>query len=61
MTQQTEIRQAQGDTQYVEAILDRLVEHYITDTELHGEDRRAITVGCFHRLWRYVIAEGYGR
>ncbi len=59
--QHMEIRRPQGDTEYIAAIQDRFAELYVTDTELHGEEGKVITAGCVHRLWRDVIAEGYGR
>ena len=56
--QQPEARQTQDNAPYTNAILDRLVEHYLADSPLPGNNG-ALSVTLFHRLYRYVMAEGY--
>ncbi len=57
--QQPEARQTQADSPYTSAILDRLVEHYLADSPLPGNNG-VLTITLFHRLYRYVMVEGYG-
>ncbi len=56
--QQPEARQTQDDTPYTNAILDRLVEQYLADAPLPGNNGE-LSITLFHRLYRYVMAEGY--
>lgn len=57
--QQMEAWQTQADTAYTNAILDRLVEHYLADSPLPGNNGE-LSITLFHRLYRYVMVEGYG-
>ena len=52
--------QIQGNLQFVDRILNRLLEHYLTREALPGTDEERLTVTLFHRLARCVVAEGYG-
>ncbi len=57
--QQPEARQTQDEAPYTNAILNRLVEHYLADSPLPGKNGE-LSITLFHRLYRYVMAEGYG-
>ena len=57
--QQPGVRQAKDDVEYADAILDRLVEQYLAGSPLPGT-RGQLSIVLFHRLYRYVMAEGYG-
>jgi hypothetical protein len=50
-----------GIAAYTNAILDRLVEQYLTRTALPGTEQHVLTIERFHRLYQCVLAEGYGR
>lgn len=56
--QQPEAQPTQDDTPYTNAILDRLVERYLVDSPLPGNNRE-LSITLFHRLYRYVMLEGY--
>ncbi len=43
-----------------DAILKRLLEYFLTRTELPHNQPTLVTATLFHRLYRYVVAEGYG-
>ncbi len=58
-----EQQQTQGNVDYVDTLLDRLLEQYLTRTALPNKEDRAgrhLTPTLFHVLARCVIAEGYG-
>ncbi len=58
-----EQQQTQGNVEYVDTLLDRLLEQYLTRTALPNKEDRAgrpLTPALFHVLARCVIAEGYG-
>ncbi len=57
--QQPEVQQAKDASEYTNAILDRLVEHYLADTPLPGNSGQ-LSIVLFHRLCRCALAEGYG-
>ena len=46
---------------YVDALLKRLLEHYLTNTALPSQAEKALTPALVHLLSRCVIAEGYGQ
>ncbi len=60
MKQQSEVQQTTDDAAYMNAILDRLVEHYLGDTPLPNNNGQ-LSITLFHRLYRHVMAEGYGK
>ena len=45
---------------YRNRILKRLVELYLTGTDLPAGMPTRRTIAEFHRLYRHIIAEGYG-
>jgi hypothetical protein len=54
-------RQTQGDVEYVNGILKRLQQHYLNSTALPSQEGQPLTLTLLYRLYRYVIAEGYGQ
>ncbi len=46
---------------YTTAILDRLIEQYLARTVVPSPDGAPLTIARFHRLYQWVLAEGYGR
>ncbi len=57
--QAAEVREAQRDVDYTNAILRRLLEYYLARVTLPGK-QETISVPRLHRLCRHVVAEGYG-
>ena len=55
-----EQQQTQGDVQYMDGILNRLLEHYLTSEMLPGKEEERLSPTLFHRLARCVVNEGYG-
>ncbi len=56
-------QQTQGDLEYINDILGRLLEHYFARESLpakEGHEGERVTMGLLHRLARCVVAEGYG-
>jgi hypothetical protein len=46
---------------FVEAIMNRLRQHYAEQTPLPGDtDTQALSLAQLQRLYRYVVSEGYG-
>ncbi len=50
----------QWDRAYEDALIERLRDRYLSKTPLPGEDGTPLTLACFYRLYRAVLAEGYG-
>ena len=46
---------------YRNALLQRLVEHYLRRDRVPSKDQQPITITLFHRLCHHVLAEGYGQ
>ena len=46
--------------QYRDQILRHLIEHYLTGDRLAYGTPNRVTVAEFHRMFRYVVQEGYG-
>ena len=44
-----------------QALHDRLVEHFLNATPLPGSAHERLTPTLFHRIYRAIAAEGYGR
>lgn len=59
--QQTHDQQTQGDAEYTNALVGRLVEHYLARTPLPDKAGKPITITLFHHLYRHVMEEGYGQ
>jgi hypothetical protein len=59
--QQPPEHQMQDDMAYTNAIVDRLVEQYLTRPPLPSQQGGLLTIERFHRLYQCVMAEGYGR
>ncbi len=59
--QTTAVREAQGDVEYTNAVLRQLLEYYLADMPQPSQEETPMTVARFHRLCRYVLAEGYGQ
>jgi hypothetical protein len=56
METQTDERRA-----FVEAVMNRLRQHYAERTPLPGdEDEQTLSLAQLQRLYRYVLSEGYG-
>ena len=53
-------QQTQDAMAYKDVILQRLVEHYLTHAALPDQEAERVTLRIFHRLYRAVLAEGYG-
>jgi hypothetical protein len=54
---------APGGIAYRNRILKRLLEHYLIGRARSTDEvdeLTVLTVARFHRLYRYVVAEGYG-
>ncbi len=46
---------------FVEAVMNRLRQHYAERTPLPGdEDEQTLSLAQLQRLYRYVLSEGYG-
>ncbi len=60
-TQQTQEYQRHGESAYTHAILDRLVEQYLTRATLPDTEATSLTIERFHRLYCCIMAEGYGQ
>ena len=46
---------------FIEAIMNRLRQHYAAQTPLSGDtDTQALSLAQLQRLYRCVISEGYG-
>jgi hypothetical protein len=54
-------QQLEQDAAYVDALIERLCEHYLTRTPLPGSEPEPLNAAAFYRFYRYVIAEGYGQ
>ncbi|HEU5100253.1 MAG TPA: hypothetical protein VFU22_14595 [Roseiflexaceae bacterium] len=54
--------QTQADTRraYVQAIMNRLRQHYAERTPLPDRDAETLSLALLQRLYRYVMSEGYG-
>ena len=52
--------QTQDNAVYITALVNRLAEQYLARTALPGPDGAPLTIERFHRLYRCVLAEGYG-
>ena len=50
---------SQVNVQYKDALVQRLVEHYLAHRPLPGQDK-ALTPELFYRLYRAITGEGYG-
>ena len=63
MDRQPTMNQQQAPTQveYTNTLLDRLVEHYLTATTPDQTERDRLTPVLFHKLYRAIMAEGYGQ
>ncbi len=51
----------QDDAVYINALVDRLAEQYLARTATPAPNGAPLTIERFHRLYRCVLAEGYGR
>jgi hypothetical protein len=51
----------QDDAVYINALVDRLAAQYLARTATPGPNGAPLTIERFHRLYRCVLAEGYGR
>ena len=49
------------DSTYSDAIVARLTEHFLSSASVPGYADRPLTVSRFYRLYRHVLAEGYGQ
>ena len=54
-------QQLQQDTVYVDALIERLRECYVTRAPLPTAEAAPLTVTDLYRLYRYMLAEGYGQ
>ena len=45
---------------YVDALIERLLDLYLQRTPLPDADQKPLTVDRFFRVYRSVLAEGYG-
>ncbi len=54
-------QQTQGNIAYTNAIIERLRERYLNQMTLPRTDAKPLTITEFYRLYRHVIAEGYGQ
>ncbi len=50
-----------AQVEHEDMLLDRLVEQYLAAVALPGDEPRRLTPALFHRLYRAIKAEGYGR
>ena len=55
-----EQQQTQDNVQYMDGILNRLLEHYLTSATLPGKEGQRLSATLFHHLARCVVGEGYG-
>ena len=46
---------------YQHAILERLLEHYLKGTTMPGPSGKPLSAALCHQLYRYAVAEGYGK
>ena len=62
MDQQQTMNQQQTPIQveYTNTLLDRLVEHYLTAPTPRKTESVRLTPVLFHKLYRAIMAEGYG-
>ncbi len=56
-----EQQQTQGDILYMDGILSRLLEHFLSGEPLPDKEQDVISPVLFHRLARCVVGEGYGQ
>ncbi len=54
-------QQVTDDPGYADGIVARLTEHFLSSAPLPGYEDRPLTVARFYRLYRHIIAEGYGQ
>ncbi len=53
-------KQTQHDLEYINSVLDRLLERYLARVPIPDNEDRQIDVTLLHRLAFAVVAEGYG-
>ncbi len=51
----------QGDVAHTNALIERLRERYLKHMTVPDTDAKPLTLTQFYRLYRHVIAEGYGQ
>ena len=51
----------QSDVAHTNALIERLRERYLKQMTLPRTDATPLTITEFYRLYRHVIAEGYGQ
>ena len=54
-------QETRDDLAYMDDILRRLLEHYLTGTSLPGKARARVSMTHLHRLARCIVTEGYGQ
>ena len=50
----------QGTAEYVDTLIRRLLERYLTSEALPGSAEKTLTPALVHALSRSIMAEGYG-
>lgn len=59
--QKTQEWQTSADEEYTNAIINRLVEHYLARRPMPGKEGEPLSIERFHRLYCAIMAEGYGK
>ncbi len=54
-------QETRDDLAYMDEILRRLLEHYLTGTSLPGNAGARVSMTLLHRLARCIVTEGYGQ
>ncbi len=59
--QHTQDQEMVADVEYIDALVERLVEHYLARTPLASKEVKPLTITLFHHLYCHIMAEGYKR
>ena len=54
-------QETRDDLAYMDEMLRRLLEHYLTGTSLPGNAGARVSMTLLHRLARCIVTEGYGQ
>ena len=54
-------QQTQGAVAHTDALIERLRERYLNQMTIPRTDAKPLTIAEFYRLYRHVMAEGYGQ